>query len=117
MSYFHSYSPYSYYQNFIFGYKEVGKGLRMETLAKPKATPKDIDWYRYVRAEEDELLIDTYYGRGVDWERATGKEWFWKWHGRKDTNSYSAQDLKFCRIPRTRTAWNLLYWAAQRTRS
>ena len=95
MSYFHSYSPYSYYQNFIFGYKEVGKGLRMETLAKPKASPKNIDWYRYVRAEEDELLIDTYYGRGVDWERATGKEWFWKWHGRKDTNSYTAQDLKF----------------------
>ena len=95
MSYFHSYSPYSYYQHFIFGYKEVGKGLRMETLAQPKATPKDIDWYRYVRAEEDELLIDTYYGKGIDWERATGKEWFWKWHARSDTNSYTAQDLKF----------------------
>ena len=37
MAYFHSYSPYSYYQYFILGYKEVGKGLRLETLSPPKS--------------------------------------------------------------------------------
>ena len=95
MSYFHSYSPYSYYQNFIFGYKETGNGLRLETLTPPKSTPKDIDWYRYVRAEQDLLLQDTYYGKAQDWERATGKEWFWLWHARFDTTVVSPSELKF----------------------
>ena len=85
MIYFHSYSPYSFYQYFVLGYKEVGKGLRLETLASPKSTPRDIDWFRYVRAEKDALLIDTYFGKTLDWEKATGKEWFWKWHGRSET--------------------------------
>ena len=95
MTYFHSYSPYSFYQNFIFGYKEVGKGLRLETLDQPKSSPKDIDWLRYVRAEKDDLLRDTYYGKSLDWEKATGKEWFWKWHARSDTTVVSSSELKF----------------------
>ena len=95
MSYFHSYSPYSFYQNFIFGYKEVGKGLRLETLAQPKSTPKTIDWFRYVRAEKDELLRDTYYGKSLDWEKATGKEWFWKWHAKNDTTVVAPSELNY----------------------
>ena len=95
MTYFHSYSPYSFYQNFIFGYKEVGKGLRLETLDQPKSSPKDIDWLRYVRAEKDDLLRDTYYGKSLDWEKATGKEWFWKWHARSDTTVVNSSELKF----------------------
>ena len=85
MNYFHSYSPYSFYQHFILGYKEVGKGERLGTLAQPKSTPKSIEWLRYVRAEKDELLIDTYYGKSLDWEKTTGKEWFWKWHDKNET--------------------------------
>ena len=95
MNYYHSYSPYSFFQNFIFGYKEVGSGLRMETLDAPKSSPKDIEWYRYVRAEKDLLLIDTYFGKAQDWEQATGKEWFWKWHSRSETTVLLPSELKF----------------------
>jgi hypothetical protein len=84
MGYFHSYSPYSYYQHFILGYKEVGSGLRIKTLEPPKSTPKNIEWLRYVRAEKDVYLRDTYYGMAQDWERTTGKEWFWEWHARNE---------------------------------
>lgn len=95
MAYFHSYSPYSYYQYFVLGYKEVGKGLRLETLTPPKSSPKDIDWFRYVRAEKDVLLRDTYFGKNLDWESSTGKEWFWIWHGMNDTTVLSPSDLSF----------------------
>ena len=95
MAYFHSYSPYSYYQHFVFGYKQTGKGLRLETLAAPKSTAKNIDWFRYVRAERDELLRDAYFGRGQDWDKTTGKEYFWKWREFGDTLELSADDLEF----------------------
>ena len=95
MSYFHSYSPYSYYQHFVFGYKQTGKGLRIETLAQPKSSAKNIDWFRYVRAERDELLRDAYFGRGQDWEKTTGKEYFWKWRDRSDSLVLSPEDLEF----------------------
>ena len=93
MGYFHSYSPYSYYQHFVFGYKQTGKGLRLETLAAPKSSAKDIDWFRYVRAERDELLRDGYHGS--DWDKTTGKEYFWKWREQGDTLDLSAEDLEF----------------------
>ena len=95
MGYFHSYSPYSYYQHFVFGYKQTGKGLRLETLATPKSSAKNIDWFRYVRAERDELLRDAYFGRGQDWEKTTGKEYFWKWREQGDTLKLAAEDLEF----------------------
>ena len=95
MAYFHSYSPYSYYQHFIFGYKQTGKGLRLETLNAPKSSAKSIDWFRYVRAERDELLRDAYFGRGQDWDKSTGKEYFWKWRDFTDSLVLSAEDLEF----------------------
>ncbi|MBR3072085.1 C25 family cysteine peptidase [Fibrobacter sp.] len=95
MAYFHSYSPYSYYQYFVLGYKEVGKGLRLETLTPPKSSPKDIEWFRYVRAEKELLLRDTYFGKPLDWESSSGKEWFWIWHGMNDTTVLSPSDLSF----------------------
>lgn len=95
MAYFHSYSPYSYYQYFVLGYKDVGKGLRLETLVPPKSTPKDIDWLRYVRAEKELLLRDTFFGKLLDWESSTGKEWFWVWHGMNDTTVLTPSDLSF----------------------
>ena len=95
MGYFHSYSPYSYYQHFVFGYKTTGKGLRLETVASPKSSAKNIDWFRYVRAERDELLRDAYFGHGQDWEKTTGKEYFWKWREQGDSLVLSAEDLEF----------------------
>lgn len=83
MDYFHSYSPYSYYQHFLLGWKSNGKGLRLsEKVNAPSASGKDVSWMRYVRAEKDAILRDTYYGRALNWEVASGKEWFWLWHSR-----------------------------------
>ena len=97
MDYFHSYSPYSFYQKFLFGYKKTGRGLRLsQKVAAPAASGKDVTWMRYTRAEKDALLRDTYFGKELDWERATGKEWFWKWHGRLETTrvSFSTEEVK-----------------------
>ncbi|GEM_PF-473852 len=95
VGYFHSYSPFSYYQHFVFGYKQTGKGKRLETLESPKSTAKSVEWLRYVRAERDELLRDAYYGRGQDWEKTTGKEYFWKWREQGEVAELSAKDLEF----------------------
>ena len=97
MDYFHSYSPYSFYQKFLFGYKKSGKGLRLsQSVPAPSASGKNVTWMRYARAEKDALLRDTYFGKALDWERATGKEWFWKWHSRMETTriSFSAEEVK-----------------------
>ena len=92
--YYHSHSPYSFYQNFQLGWKSSGKGLRMGNyLKEPSGTGKSIKWMRYVRAEKDAILRDTYYGREGDWESSSGKEWFWLWHGRLDSSTYSNSDL------------------------
>ena len=56
-------------------------------------------WMRYVRAEQDLILRDTYFGKELDWEKATGKEWFWHWHSRKDTTSISFGDNETVRLP------------------
>lgn len=86
MDYFHSYSPYSYYQYFLFGFKDSGKGLRFsDRVAAPAGKGKDITWMRYARAEKDAILRDTYFGKLLDWESKTGKEWFWLWHERDDS--------------------------------
>lgn len=87
MDYFHSYSPYSFNQHFNFGWKGVGKGLRYtQPLKAASGSGKDVEWLRYVRAEKDAILRDTYYGKDLDWESSTGKEWFWLWHARTDTS-------------------------------
>ena len=92
--YYHSHSPYSFYQNFQLGWKSSGKGLRMgDYLNEPSGTGKSVKWMRYVRAEKDAILRDTYYGREGDWESSSGKEWFWLWHSRLDSNTYSNSDL------------------------
>lgn len=96
MDYFHSYSPYSFYQSFLFGRKTTGQGLRLKDKIKaPSGSAKDVDWIRYVRAEKDAILRDTYYGKALDWESSTGKEWFWLWHARKDTSKISHSVLSF----------------------
>lgn len=95
MEYFHSYSPYSSHQNFILGYKEMGKGLRMDKpLPTPKGTGKNVNLTRYVRVEKDVYLRDTYYGKTLDWEAASGKEWFWYWHNMSDTTQYDLPSIQ-----------------------
>lgn len=100
MEYFHSYSPYTFYQNFILGYKEVGKGLRLDKSISASGKGREIVLLRYTRAEEDALLIDTFYGKALDWEKASGKEWFWVWHERKDTTTVQPPKMT---VPSTAT--------------
>ncbi|MCF0221767.1 MAG: hypothetical protein HUK19_05695 [Fibrobacter sp.] len=96
MDYFHSYSPYSFYQSFLLGEKSTGKGLRLnEKIRAPSALAKDVEWIRYVRAEKDAILRDAYYGKTLDWESSSGKEWFWLWHSRKDTTKIAPSVLSF----------------------
>lgn len=100
MDYFHSYSPYSFYQGFLFGWKQSGKGLRLTNVARSSGSAKDVAWMRYVRAEKDAILRDTYFGRELDWESSTGKEWFWLWHSSVEATHVDASTLK---MPETST--------------
>lgn len=95
MDYFHSYSPYSFYQAFSLGYKTTGNGLRFSTLKSPSASGKSIKLMRYARAEKELKLIDSYFGKDLKWDDATGKEWFWTWHCRFDTTKLSNSELNF----------------------
>lgn len=99
MDYFYSHSPYSFYQHFVFGWNKAGKGLRMNaTLPVPAGSAKSVDWMRYIRVEKDALLRDSYYGKPVDWESASGKEWFWIWHARNETQKVSSSDLASAQV-------------------
>lgn len=93
MDYFHSYSPYSYYQSFAFGYKSLGQGLRFTTLPSPAASGKSIKLMRYIRAEKEQILRDSYFGKDLQWDEETGKEWFWFWHCRYDTTRKDNSEL------------------------
>lgn len=105
-TYYHSNSPYSFYQYFQLGWKESGKGKRLnDRIRSSKGAAKDIEWYRYVRGEKDVNLIDSYYGKGQDWERSSGKEWFWFWHCRFDTTVVPSNELT---VPQTRNLPGLI---------
>ena len=93
MDYFHSYSPYSFYQSFLVGYKKSGKGLRLSTLSTPAGSAKTVPFLRYVRGEKDVTLRDTYFGKDLEWDETTGKEWFWFWHSRFDSTVLSNSTL------------------------
>lgn len=100
MDYFHSYSPYSFYQYFLFGYKDSGKGARLsQKVSSPSGSGKDIAWMRYVRVEQDALLRDSYFGKPLDWESSSGKEWFWLWHSRFDSTSVNLNSAATNRLP------------------
>lgn len=94
MDYFYVHSPFSFYQYFQFGYKESGKGMRLsDKIPGRSGTGKKQEWMRYLRAEKEMALIDAYYGKDLDWEKATGKEWFWLWHARNETADIDASTL------------------------
>lgn len=94
MDYFYSVNPFSYFQYFALGWSETGKGLRMDkALKSPSGSGKNIDWLRYVRAEKDNFLRDTYFGKQLDYESSTGKEWFWFWSAKSDSTVLSEIDL------------------------
>ncbi len=87
MDYFHSYSPYSFYQSFLVGYKNSGKGMRVSTLSSPAGSAKTVPFLRYVRGEKDVTLRDSYFGKDLEWDETSGKEWFWFWHSRFDSTT------------------------------
>ena len=92
--YFHSTSPYTFFQQFQLGWSETGKGLRFaDKISYTSDGAKDIPLMRYVRAEQDVYLRDAYYGKPLDWDKTTGKEWFWIWHCRFDTTKVPSSDL------------------------
>ena len=95
MDYFHSYSPYSFYQSFVFGYKKNGSGKRVSSLASPAGSGSSVKFLRYARAEKELLLRDSYYGKDLEWDGETGKEWFWSWHCRFDTTRISNSEMYF----------------------
>ena len=100
MDYFHSYSPYSFYQYFLFGYRDSGKGFRFsQKVSSPSGSGKNVAWMRYVRVEQDALLRDSYFGKPLDWESSSGKEWFWLWHSRFDTTSINLSASETTRLP------------------
>lgn len=95
MDYYFSASPYSYEQYFQLGWSSNGSGKRISNLPRYNASPSAIQWLRYVRAEKDLYLRDTYFGKdGGSWEDASGKEWFWVWHARTDSSYLSPSFLK-----------------------
>lgn len=92
--YYFSTSPYSFFQFFQLGWSDQGVAKRLENLdAVTSSSPKDVTWLRYVRAEKEALLRDTYFGKSLFWESSTGKEWFWLWHSFNDTLNVSSSDL------------------------
>ena len=92
--YYHVTSPYSFYQHFQLGWTDTGKGLRLgDKISFSADGAKDIPLMRYMRAEKDVFLIDTYYGKQLDWEKTSGKEWFWFWHCRFDSTEQSNSEL------------------------
>lgn len=94
MDYYHSTSPYSFYQHFQFGYKNSGAVARLSQKVKsPAGSGKSVEWMHYVRAEKDLILRDSYFEKGLDWESGTGKEWFWIWHSRLETSTLTGATL------------------------
>ncbi|MBR4785229.1 MAG: hypothetical protein IK012_08260 [Fibrobacter sp.] len=95
-AYYHTTSPYSFYQHFQLGWSDTGKGKRLkDKISFSSSGAKDVPLMRYVRAEKDAFLIDTYYGKELDWEKNSGKEWFWFWHSRIDTTVVSSSELLY----------------------
>ena len=91
--YYHTTSPYSFYQYFQLGWSDTGKGKRLgDKISFSSAGAKDVPLMRYVRAEKDAYLMDTYYQTDIV-ERTTGKEWFWFWHRRSDSTEVPSSEL------------------------
>ncbi len=97
MEYYFSNSPYSFYQYFQLGVSSVGTPLRLSNRLAPRSGGSLLRPFRYVRAEKDLLLRDTYFGRAETgtWENASGKEWFWYWNLPNKTTNLSSNDLAF----------------------
>lgn len=107
MEYYFSTSPYSFYQYFQLAYQSTARTKDLsQSLSRIEGTAKELDWLRYVRAEKELLLRDTYFGReGAAWESASGKEWFWAWNLPNKTTDLTVGEL---RMPQTETLPGLL---------
>ncbi len=81
MEYYFSSNPYSFQRYVYFGVLPTGaSGKRLPTLPKRTGGTNTTQLDRYIRAEKDLLLRDSYFGILSDgWEENTGREWFWIW--------------------------------------
>ncbi|HSQ41071.1 MAG TPA: C25 family cysteine peptidase, partial [Fibrobacteraceae bacterium] len=81
MEYYFSSNYYSFTRNFYLGVLPTGStGLRLDTLSQRSGGSTINQTTRYVRAEKDLLLRDTYFGVLAEgWESNSGREWFWIW--------------------------------------
>ena len=96
MPYYFSSSPYSYYQYFQLGLVSSGEQKKLSEFLKTTTGGNAITPLRYVRAEKDLLLRDTYFGRdGNTYESSTGKEWFWTWNLPTEQKTLSSNELNF----------------------
>ncbi len=99
MAYYFSSSPYSFYQYFQLAVQSSGTQKKLTEYLNTKSfasSTKSIPLWRYVRAEKDMLLRDTYFGRETGtWDSESGKEWFWAWNLPETTTSLSARELAF----------------------
>ncbi len=86
MEYYYSTHPHSFYQNYYFGVKDMGEGLRLEFKVNTSTGNVIKQLTRYVRAEKDLLLRDASFGWQSGFEDNSGSEWFWVW-----TDSYSLE--------------------------
>ena len=92
--YYFSNSPYSYFQYFQLGWSNSPATKNLKPFSVSKSTnAKEINWLHYTRVEKESILRDTYFGKPLFWESATGKEWFWYWHSFNDTLELSSSDL------------------------
>lgn len=97
MEYYFSNSPYSFYQYFQLGVLSTGEPLRLSSKLQARSGGTVIKPLRYVRAEKDLLLRDTFFGRAETgtWETSSGKEWFWAWNVPNGTTTLNPGELAF----------------------
>lgn len=95
MEYYFSNSPYSFYQYFQLGVSSEGRAKRLSEVLPARSGGKVLKPFRYVRAEKDLLLRDTYFGRAETgtWESSSGKEWFWAWNLPNSSTELGPSDL------------------------
>jgi hypothetical protein len=59
----------------------------VSTLSSSAGSAKTVPFLRYVRGEKDVTLRDSYFGKDLEWDETSGKEWFWFWHSRFDSTT------------------------------
>ena len=85
MEYYFTANPYAFERNLMLGVLPTGQqAKRLETLPAVTGGGDVSQLTRYLRAEKELMLRDTYFGKlSSGWEENSGKEWFWIWANTK----------------------------------